>query len=433
MELASDAAHTSRRTAIVQAAERVGPAVVSISVARRQRAQPRSLFEQFFLPPGYEREVAGLGSGFVVSREGLVVTNEHVVRGADRVVVTLPDGREFDAEILGTDDANDLAVLRLDLQAGEEVPVAPLGSSDQLLVGEWAVAIGNPLGFLLSNHEPAVTAGVVSAVGRNILPSGEDRRTYYLDMIQTDASINPGNSGGPLVNALGEVIGVNSSILSRGGGSEGLGFAIPINRARRVVMDLVESGSVRRAWLGVEVEAAEPGGIRRVQEVRIARVTPGSPAAEAGLRAGSLVREIGGRHGAHPPRLGCGPPRRAGGRCGAGDAGRRPHGAGTGGRPSLGGRRADRSAARFRAGHRDAGDPGRARDSQRGGCSHRGDVGRRQAGGAAGGRCDPAGEPAAGSERRGGGGGPAAMTSGSGVLVYFERGGRLGSTSFRIR
>jgi serine protease Do len=295
MELASDAAHTSRRTAIVQAAERVGPAVVSISVARRQRAQPRSLFEQFFLPPGYEREVAGLGSGFIVSREGLVVTNEHVVRGADRVVVTLPDGREFDAEILGTDDANDLAVLRLDLQAGEEVPVAPLGSSDQLMVGEWAVAIGNPLGFLLSNHEPAVTAGVVSAVGRNILPSGEDRRTYYLDMIQTDASINPGNSGGPLVNALGEVIGVNSSILSRGGGSEGLGFAIPINRARRVVMDLVESGSVRRAWLGVEVEAAEPGGIRRVQEVRIARVTPGSPAAEAGLSAGSVVREIGGR------------------------------------------------------------------------------------------------------------------------------------------
>ena len=286
----------SRRNAIVLAAERVSPAVVSVNTVRRERVIPRSIFEQLMVPEGYEQESAGMGSGFIIHESGLVVTNEHVVRGATEVFVTLPDGREFDASVIGNDETTDLAVLRLDLTdaTGAALPVAPLGSSADLLIGEWVVAIGNPLGFLLANTEPSVTAGVVSAVGRNIIPNGGDQRGYYLDMIQTDASINPGNSGGPLVNGLGQVIGVNSSILSQGGGSEGLGFAIPIDRARRVVRDLVENGAVRHAWIGADVEriGASGAGARRQRDVRIARVVPGSPADRAGLRAGMVVSEV---------------------------------------------------------------------------------------------------------------------------------------------
>jgi serine protease Do len=290
-----DAVTTSRRNAIVQAAERVAPAVVSINVLRRERVVPRSLFEQWMLPPGYQREATGLGSGFIIHAEGLVVTNEHVVRGASEVVVTLPDGRELDADLVGTDELNDLAVLRLRLPSGESLPAAPLGDSDNLLIGEWVIAIGNPLGTLLSNTEPSVTVGVISAVGRNIIPAGGEQRGYYLDMIQTDASINPGNSGGPLINAMGEVIGVNSSILSSSGGSEGLGFAIPISRARRIALDLVENGRVRRSWIGVDVEPLRRDGLRRSQEVRIAQVVGGSPAARAGLREGMTVLAVGNR------------------------------------------------------------------------------------------------------------------------------------------
>lgn len=290
-----DQVSASRRNAIVAAAERVGPAVVSVNTVRRERVMPRSLFEQLMVPRGYEQESAGMGSGFIIDESGLVVTNEHVVRGANEIFVTLPDGREFDAMLIGNDETNDLAVLRMDLTSGGggSLPVAPLGTSDDLLIGEWVVAIGNPLGFLMANTEPSVTVGVVSAVGRNIIPDG-DPRGYYLDMIQTDASINPGNSGGPLVNGLGQVIGVNSSILSRGGGSEGLGFAIPIDRVRRVVGDLVETGTVRHAWIGADVERRDVQS-RRQQEVRISRVVPGSPAAEAGLREGMVVEGVAGR------------------------------------------------------------------------------------------------------------------------------------------
>ena len=284
---------SSRRTAIVAAAERVAPAVVSVNVVRRERVVPRSIFEELMLPPGAAREVAGLGSGFVIREDGLVLTNEHVVRGASAVVVTLADGRELDAEVVGTDEINDLALLRLQGVRGGALAVAPLGDSDGLMTGEWVVAIGNPFGFLLSNSEPSVSAGVVSATGRNIIPQNDGQRGYYLDMIQTDAAINPGNSGGPLVNALGEVVGVNSSILSSTGGSEGLGFAIPINRARRIALDLADDGRIRRAWVGAEVEAVPAEGLRRMQGVRISRVVPGSPAARSGLREGMVIRAVG--------------------------------------------------------------------------------------------------------------------------------------------
>jgi serine protease Do len=185
----------------------------------------------------------------------------------------------------------DLAVLRIQ---DRDLPTAPLGASRNLLIGEWAMAIGNPFAYLLSNSEPTVTAGVVSAVGRHIIPSGEDDG-FYLGMIQTDAAINPGNSGGPLVNALGEVIGVNTSIFSRSGGSEGLGFAIPIDRALRVADDLIQYGEVRRAWTGLEVAAVETDVWRRTRGVRIESVAPGSPADQAGLSAGDHLEEANGR------------------------------------------------------------------------------------------------------------------------------------------
>lgn len=293
---ASAGVDESRRTAIVVAAERVAPAVVSINIRRVEQVRPRSLWEGFFIPPGYEQEVRGLGSGFIIREDGLVLTNEHVVSGAQEIVVSLPDGREYDAEIIGSDEVTDLALLAIrGTKDSTSLPVAPLGDSRGLMIGEWVVAIGNPLGYLLSNSEPTVTAGVVSGAGRNIIPEGEGERGYYLDMIQTDASINPGNSGGPLVNSLGEVIAVNSSILSRGGGSEGLGFAIPVNRARQIVADLLEDGRIRRAWIGANVEAvpAEGGGRRR--QVRVSHVAEGSPAAAAGIRPEAVLEAAGGR------------------------------------------------------------------------------------------------------------------------------------------
>ena len=298
---ASQEAQDTRATAIVRAARRAAPAVVSVNTLRARQVRAGSIWDRLFSGGGLQR-VPGLGSGFVIHGDGLVLTNEHVVRQAESIHVTLPDGRTFEGGVLGIDEVNDLALLRIDPESalnegpGEAgpLPVAPLGDSDDLLIGEWVVAIGNPFGFQLANTEPTVTAGVVSGVGRNIA-SQQDEGGFYLDMIQTDASINPGNSGGPLVNALGEVIGVNSSILSTTGGSEGLGFAIPINRARRIALDLLDDGRVRRPWVGLDVEPVTDGTLPRSRRVRVSAVTPGSPAERAGLRPGTVIRSAGGR------------------------------------------------------------------------------------------------------------------------------------------
>jgi serine protease Do len=286
----------SRQTPVVQAVQRVMPSVVSVNVIRRERVGPRSLWEDFFVPFGYEREVQSLGSGFAIAPGGYVLTNAHVVQGAIDIVVATVDGGEHPAELVGSDELSDVALLKVDV----EIPVPEFGDSDDLVTGEPAIAIGNPFGYLLSNAEPTVTAGVISGTGRHILPSAfspsaEGGQTIYADMIQTDASINPGNSGGPLVNAEGQVIGVNSAIFSRSGGSQGLGFAIPINRALRIAEQLRTERHVRRPWVGLDVGPVEADRTGRRRGAAIARVAPDSPAERAKLKPGMQLIAVQGR------------------------------------------------------------------------------------------------------------------------------------------
>lgn len=283
----------TRRTAITRAVDRVATAVVTIQTEAVERVPTDPFFEWFYGRSQTQRVVPGLGSGFIVRGDGVVVTNAHVVANAQRINVMMRDGRVYPATRMGADETNDLAVLKIE---GSNLPVAALGNSNATLVGEWVIAIGNPYGFVFGNSEPTVTVGVISGVGRNLVARGEGP-TNYFDMIQTDASINPGNSGGPLVNADGEVIGVNSSIYSPSGGSVGIGFAIPINRVRRVVDDLVAHGEVRQPWIGVRLRYPRSANVRDAITAGavIASVTPQSPAARAGLRPGDAILRAGTR------------------------------------------------------------------------------------------------------------------------------------------
>ena len=288
----SAAVDQSRQTAIVDAAAKISPAVVSVNVLKRARQVTRDPFDFFFVPRESERTVEGFGSGFVVSKDGVVITNQHVTEGADQIVVTMRDGRDYPAKVLGEDPLTDIAVLKIE---GTNLPTTPLGSSEDLQIGEWVVAIGNPYAYLLGNSEPTVTAGVVSAVGRNLLPS-RGQAGVYVGMIQTDAAINPGNSGGPLFNALGQVVGVNSSIFSNTGGSVGIGFAIPIERALRVAEELKKFGKVRRSWVGLDVAGAQNlRDWKTVGGLKVIEVAPQSPAHRAGLNADDILTEAAGR------------------------------------------------------------------------------------------------------------------------------------------
>ena len=282
----------SRRNAITEAVAKVAPAVVTVQTEVVERV-PVDPFDWITGRQSGERIGAGLGSGFITDPNGTIVTNAHVVSGATRVSVAMRDGKTFPAKVLGVDEQNDLAVLKID---ASNLPVAPLGNSDDVIIGEWAIAIGNPYGFLLGNTEPSVTAGVISATGRNLIGQAEGGGAY-VDMIQTDASINPGNSGGPLVNADGVVIGVNASIYSPSGGSIGLGFAIPINRAKHVAEDLVAHGRIRQPWIGVKVSQPNTNDPRAALSagVFVSSVVPGSPAARAGIQQGDQIVRAGPR------------------------------------------------------------------------------------------------------------------------------------------
>jgi len=294
----------SRRTAIVTAAQRVSPAVVSVSVVttRIVRADPYGLpfhdefFDRFFPPSLYRERVPGLGSGVIVDGDGIVLTNSHVIRDAEDIKVNLPDGRHFDARLLGDSPVYDLAVLKI---PADRLPVAPLGDSDSLVVGEWAIAIGNPFGFLLDDPQPTVTAGVVSAMRRDIKADASST-SMYKNMIQTDAAINPGNSGGALVDADGEVIGINTFIFTNSGGSIGLGFAIPINLAKKVLGEVRRYGRVRVAWPGMNVQPVNELLARRLGwdgtgGLVVSAVDKGGPADRAGLKVLDRIRKVNGR------------------------------------------------------------------------------------------------------------------------------------------
>jgi serine protease Do len=283
----------------VELAKKLKPSVVNISTAKtialqkRMQRPPNSFgqdpFEDFFNRffdniPQHSFKQRSLGSGFIISNEGYILTNNHVVAGADEIKVKLSDGREFKAEVKGTDEKLDLAVLKIDVKGG--LPVAKLGDSDAIQVGEWVMAIGNPFGL-----NQTVTAGIVSATGR-VIGSGP-----YDDFIQTDASINPGNSGGPLFNADGRVIGINTAIVA---GGQGIGFAIPINMAKSVLPQLEEKGKVTRGWLGVGIqpvtpELAQSFGVEGEKGALVADVTKDSPADKAGLKSGDIILEFDGK------------------------------------------------------------------------------------------------------------------------------------------
>jgi len=276
-----------RVTPTVTAARAVRASVVSINVVANESARPQGPFGMFF---GGQRRVRGLGSGFAVDDRGYILTNAHVVENASQIVVVDASGHRYTGQLVGSDALTDVAVIKI---PARKVPPAPLGTSADLLVGEPAVAIGNPFGFYLSNPEATVTSGVISGVNRDYRGNGQ-REVLYADMIQTDAAINPGNSGGPLVNADGRVVGVNSFILSKSGGSEGLGFAIPIDRALKIADELRKFGRIRRPYVGLDVASVASDSL--VSRTVVRRVAPGSPAAEADLRKGDVLLTLNGRH-----------------------------------------------------------------------------------------------------------------------------------------
>ena len=292
------------RNFITQVVENVGPAVVRIDSSRTVTSRipevfNNPLFRDFFgadLPTERQQRVErGTGSGFMINSNGEILTNAHVVDGADTVNVTLKDGRSFVGKVLGTDPMTDVAVVKIQ---ANNLPAVTLGNSEQLKPGEWAIAIGNPLGL-----DNTVTTGIISATGRSSSQVGvPDKRVNF---IQTDAAINPGNSGGPLLNASGQVIGMNTAIIQ---GAQGLGFAIPINTAQRIAQQLIATGQVQHPYLGIQMVTLTPELKQNINNnpqagltvnedtgILIAKVMPNSPAAQAGLRAGDVIHKINGQ------------------------------------------------------------------------------------------------------------------------------------------
>jgi serine protease Do len=277
-------------TAFKNVARKAEPAVVHITNLQHRQVVERDWFGRVVRTGPRELANAGLGSGFIVDASGIVVTNNHVIDRSDALRVKLADGREFDASLVGRDASTDLAVLRIDTK-GDELGIRPVsfGDSESLDVGEWVVAIGSPFGF-----SSTVTAGIVSAKGRSLAPREMGRG--YEDFIQTDAAINPGNSGGPLLNLMGEVVGVNTAIASRTGGYEGLGFAIPSAIAKAVMENILANGRVVRGWLGVDLADA-PMNTRSngSRGVLVRAIVEESPAEKAGLREGDVITRFNGQ------------------------------------------------------------------------------------------------------------------------------------------
>ena len=271
------------------AARKAAPAVVSINTSKAAVRHPRSndpWFQFFFGDQGDQQAQAGLGSGVIISPDGYILTNNHVVEGADEIEVTLTDSRRARARVIGTDPETDLAILKIEL---DKLPVIVLGNSDQLAVGDQVLAIGNPFGV-----GQTVTSGIVSALGRSQLGINT-----FENFIQTDAAINPGNSGGALVDVNGNLLGINTAIYSRSGGSMGIGFAIPVSTAKMVLDSIVKDGQVTRGWIGVEPselspELAETFGVKATEGVIVTGVLQDGPGALGGMRPGDVILRVAG-------------------------------------------------------------------------------------------------------------------------------------------
>lgn len=285
----NSAISNSRENIITSTVKKVSPAIVGINVTEtRYFRDPYS----FFFNRITQRDIPGVGSGSIISSDGYILTNDHVAGNANRIIVTMTDGTEYKAELIGTDKSSDISLIKID---AENLPYLKFGKSDDILIGEWAIALGNPFGLFELNDQPTVTVGVVSALGMNL---GVIKERYYLNMIQTDASINSGNSGGPLVNGLGEMIGMNTIIWTEGAGSVGVGFAIPINTIKNIIKELKENGKVRRDfWTGISIHAIDEGiakyyNLKSTYGVIVTKVEKDSPAFKAGIEVGDVILEI---------------------------------------------------------------------------------------------------------------------------------------------
>ena len=299
---ANNTIYASRKTIITETVQKVSSCVVGINVTEiRQYTDPMigpffndPFFRQFFGDRTYQQKVKSLGSGFIISKDGYIVTNDHVAGNAAEIVVSTTDGNQYKADIIGHDPLSDICLLKI---KGDNFPAISLGNSDDVMIGEWAIALGNPFGLFEVNNRPTVTVGVVSATGMN-LNQVQDR--YYLNMIQTDAAINGGNSGGPLVNSVGEVIGMNTIIFTSGAseGSIGLGFAIPINKVKNVVNELKKNGKIERDfYTGLTVQNIDEMIARTLNRqstkgVIVTKVVRNSPADEAGIRPGDVITQV---------------------------------------------------------------------------------------------------------------------------------------------
>lgn len=294
----------NRQNAIVVATKRVAPCVVGIVVTQiqvvRKPYYSDDFFDFFFGPdfrPRY-RQVENIGSGFVISEDGNILTNYHVIQNAAKLFVNFPDGRRLEGKIVGFDEQSDLAVISV---KGNKFQSVRFGNSNDALIGEWAIAIGNPFLNFINDVHPTVTVGVISALNRNFAPS---EGVYYQGMMQTDAAINPGNSGGPLVNALGEVIGINTFIYTGSNsakGSIGIGFAIPIDRARMVAEELIRYGKKRQIWTGISVQDLNKSiamslGYENADGVVVVSIQKASPGEQAGLMVGDIIKQMGNRY-----------------------------------------------------------------------------------------------------------------------------------------
>jgi serine protease Do len=299
----NDEINKSRKNILTETVKSVSPAVVGINVTEiRQYQDPFNsffddpFFRQFFGNRGsYSQKVKGLGSGFIISEDGYILTNDHVAGNATEVTVTMTNGKHYKARIIGSDPVTDICLLKID---ESNLPYIAFGNSNDVIIGEWVIALGNPFGLFELNDKPTVTVGVISATGMNLEPINN---RYYLNMLQTDAAINGGNSGGPLVNSLGEVIGMNTLIFTGGSGAQGnigLGFAIPINKIKRIIDELRENGKIDRDFdIGLRIQSLDETianyyNLSDTRGVIITQVLPKSPASRSGIKVGDIILQV---------------------------------------------------------------------------------------------------------------------------------------------